>query len=40
MGSLEEPIRNSFANNEPGKIVVTIENNTYKKKRVLYRYKV
>ncbi|XP_043690186.1 patellin-4-like [Telopea speciosissima] len=35
----EEPIRNSFRNNEPGKIVLTIENTSYKKKRVLYRFK-
>ncbi|XXG74569.1 hypothetical protein AAC387_Pa07g3257 [Persea americana] len=40
MGSLEEPIRNSFTNNEPGKVILTIENSTFKKKRVLYRYKV
>ncbi|WOL12251.1 patellin-4 [Canna indica] len=40
MGSDEEPIRNSFRNKEPGKIVLTIENNTYWKKRVVYRYKM
>lgn len=40
MGSLEEPIRNSFTNNEPGKVILTIENCTFKKKRILYRYKV
>ncbi|XP_042482151.1 patellin-4-like [Macadamia integrifolia] len=34
----EEPLRNSFRNNEPGKIVLTIENSSYKK-RVLYRFK-
>ncbi|KAF8408727.1 hypothetical protein HHK36_004795 [Tetracentron sinense] len=39
MGSQEGPIRNSFRNNEPGKVVLSIENGTYKKKRVLYRYK-
>lgn len=33
------PIRNTFRNNEPGKVVLTIENVTTKKKRVLYRYK-
>ncbi|KAL5731528.1 hypothetical protein ACHQM5_004249 [Ranunculus cassubicifolius] len=36
----EEPARNSFTNNEAGKIVLTIENATFKKKKVLYRYKV
>ncbi|PIA37834.1 hypothetical protein AQUCO_03000403v1 [Aquilegia coerulea] len=40
MGYGEEPIRNSFRNNEPGKVVLTIENGSFKKKRVLYRYKV
>lgn len=40
MGSQEELIRNSFLNNEPGKIVLTVENNTSKKKKkVLFRYK-
>ncbi|XVF26292.1 hypothetical protein REPUB_Repub14bG0003600 [Reevesia pubescens] len=33
------PIRNTFRNNEPGKLVLTIENNSSKKKRLLYRYK-
>ncbi|KAJ9164481.1 hypothetical protein P3X46_024055 [Hevea brasiliensis] len=32
-------IRNSFTNKEPGKIVITIENGAFKKKRILYRYK-
>lgn len=36
MGSQEEPIRNSFKNSEPGKVALTIENNSFKKKRVLY----
>ncbi|XP_042479096.1 patellin-4-like [Macadamia integrifolia] len=35
----EEPLRNSFRNNEPGKIVLTIENGSYRKKRVLFRFK-
>lgn len=39
MGSHEEPVRNSFRNNEPGKVVLTIENGSFKRKRVLYRYK-
>ncbi|XP_022716510.1 patellin-4 [Durio zibethinus] len=37
--SQEGPIRNTFRNNEPGKLVLTIENNSSKKKRLLYRYK-
>ncbi|XP_072954065.1 patellin-4 [Typha angustifolia] len=39
MGSQEEAVRNSFRNYEPGKIVLTIENGTFKKKKVLFRYK-
>ncbi|KAJ1420866.1 GOLD domain [Sesbania bispinosa] len=39
MGSQEGPIRNSFRNNEAGKVILTIENTTNKKKRVMYRYK-
>lgn len=39
MGSQEEPVRNSFRNNEPGKVVLTIENSVSKKKRIFYRYK-
>ncbi|KAK4434689.1 Patellin-4 [Sesamum alatum] len=35
----DEPIRNSYKNNEPGKVVITIENGMFKKKKVLYRYK-
>lgn len=31
---------NSFKNNEPGKVVLTIDNLTYKKKKALYRYKI
>ncbi|PIN04935.1 Phosphatidylinositol transfer protein SEC14 [Handroanthus impetiginosus] len=36
----EESIRNTFKNKEPGKLVITIENGIFKKKRVLYRYKI
>ncbi|KAK6937771.1 CRAL-TRIO lipid binding domain [Dillenia turbinata] len=36
---LGEGIRNSFYISEPGKIVVTINNSTLKKKKVLYRFK-
>ncbi|KAK4491542.1 hypothetical protein RD792_002294 [Penstemon davidsonii] len=36
----EAPIRKTFKNNEPGKIVLTVENCSGKKKRVFYRYKV
>lgn len=39
MSSNGEPIRNTFRTNEPGKIVLTIENYSSKKKKVLYRYK-
>ncbi|KAJ4849309.1 Patellin-4 [Turnera subulata] len=39
MSTAEEPVRNTFRNNEPGKVVLTIQNNSSKKKRVLYRYK-
>ncbi|KAI4365240.1 hypothetical protein MLD38_021240 [Melastoma candidum] len=35
----QEPIRNTFRNNEPGKLVITVDNSSNKKKRVLYRYK-
>ncbi|CAI0545954.1 unnamed protein product [Linum tenue] len=35
----DEPIRNTFRNNEPGKVVLTVDNCSGKKKRVLYRYK-
>ncbi|KAF6166165.1 hypothetical protein GIB67_023875 [Kingdonia uniflora] len=38
-GANEEPIRNSYKSKEPGKIVLTIDNPAYKKKRVFYRYK-
>ncbi|KAF2317933.1 hypothetical protein GH714_041256 [Hevea brasiliensis] len=39
MSSSEGPIRNIFRNNELGKVVLTIENSSSKRKRVLYRYK-
>ena len=39
MGSQGGPIRNSFIANEPGKVVLTIENISSKKKRVLHRCK-
>ncbi|KAJ1690037.1 hypothetical protein LUZ63_014192 [Rhynchospora breviuscula] len=36
----EKTVCNSFKNNEPGKVVLTIDNPTYKKKKALYRYKI
>ncbi|KAL1367569.1 hypothetical protein HN51_021640 [Arachis hypogaea] len=36
---LGESIRNSFYINEPGKIVLTIENGNYRKRRMFYRSK-
>ncbi|EEF39178.1 patellin-4 [Ricinus communis] len=39
MSSSQEPLRNTFTNSELGKVVLTIENTSSKKKRVLYRYK-
>lgn len=39
ISSNEAPIRNSFRNNEPGNVVLTIANGSSKKKRILYRYK-
>uniref|UniRef100_A0A5B7BQ70 Patellin-4 n=1 Tax=Davidia involucrata TaxID=16924 RepID=A0A5B7BQ70_DAVIN len=39
MGGQEGTVRNSFTNNEAGKVVLTIENGSFKKKRALYRYK-
>ncbi|XP_073012481.1 patellin-4-like [Typha latifolia] len=36
---LEEPLRNSFYISEPGKVVLTIENRSFKKKKILYRSK-
>ncbi|KAF2310732.1 hypothetical protein GH714_016776 [Hevea brasiliensis] len=38
MSSSEGPVRNTFRNNELGKVVLTIENSSSKKKRVMYRY--
>ncbi|XP_020093047.1 patellin-4-like [Ananas comosus] len=39
IGYQEETIRNSYKNSEPGKVVLAIENSSYKKKRVLFRCK-
>ncbi|XP_078167301.1 sec14p-like phosphatidylinositol transfer family protein [Carex rostrata] len=39
MNSREGLVHNSFKNNEAGKVVLTIENNCQKKKKVLYRHK-
>ncbi|KAF8658696.1 hypothetical protein HU200_059172 [Digitaria exilis] len=39
MGSGEEAVRNAFRAGEPGKVVLTVENTSNKKKRVLYRHK-
>ncbi|XP_072970631.1 patellin-4-like [Typha angustifolia] len=36
---LDEPLRNSFYISEPGKVVLTIENRSFKKKKILYRSK-
>ncbi|XP_068651374.1 patellin-4-like [Aristolochia californica] len=36
---MEESVRNSFYINEPGKVVVTVDNRSFKKKKVLYRSK-
>ncbi|XP_010690123.2 patellin-4 [Beta vulgaris subsp. vulgaris] len=38
MDSIEGPVRNSFKNNEPGKVVLTIQNQSKKKKRVFCRH--
>lgn len=41
IGVKEGSIRNSFTINEPGNIVLTIENGALiKKKRICYRYKI
>lgn len=40
MDSIEGPVRNSFKNNEPGKVVLTIQNQSKKKKRVFYRHQI
>ncbi|XP_010478499.1 PREDICTED: patellin-4 [Camelina sativa] len=39
IGANEEAIRNSFKNSQAGKIVLTVDNVSNKKKRVLYRYR-
>ncbi|KAG2320606.1 hypothetical protein Bca52824_013819 [Brassica carinata] len=40
IGSNDGPVRNSFKNSESGKIVLTVDNvSSKKKKRVLYRYR-
>ncbi|KAJ3674496.1 hypothetical protein LUZ60_005112 [Juncus effusus] len=39
MNHEEKSVHNSFKNNEPGKVVFTIENCNYKKKKAFYRYK-
>uniref|UniRef100_A0A0D9WT52 CRAL-TRIO domain-containing protein n=1 Tax=Leersia perrieri TaxID=77586 RepID=A0A0D9WT52_9ORYZ len=39
MGSSEEAVRNSFRAGEPGKVVLTVENMTSRKKKVLFRHK-
>lgn len=36
---LEETIRSSFYINEPGRVVLTVTNPTYKRKKILYRVK-
>ncbi|KAG9445664.1 hypothetical protein H6P81_011792 [Aristolochia fimbriata] len=36
---MEESVRNSFYINEPGKVVLTVDNRSFKKKKVLYRSK-
>lgn len=39
MGASEAAVRNSFRANEPGKVVITVENPTRQKKKVLFRHK-
>ncbi|RLN11249.1 hypothetical protein C2845_PM09G21290 [Panicum miliaceum] len=39
MGAGEEAVRNSFRAGEPGKVVLTVENTSHKKKKVLFRHK-
>ncbi|KAM0889983.1 hypothetical protein ACQ4PT_027376 [Festuca glaucescens] len=39
MGATEEAVRNSFRAGEPGKVVITVENATRGKKKVLFRHK-
>lgn len=40
MGSEEEAVRKTFKNNEAGKIVITVQNSSGKKKKLFYRYKI
>ncbi|KAM0947351.1 putative CRAL-TRIO lipid binding domain, GOLD domain, CRAL/TRIO domain, CRAL/TRIO domain superfamily [Dioscorea sansibarensis] len=41
VSATDEPVvKNTFKIGEPGKIVLTIDNNTSKKKKLLYRYKI
>lgn len=40
MGVQEGPVRNSFTNKEPGKVVLIVQNVSFRKKRVLYRHKI
>ncbi|OAY47100.1 patellin-4 [Manihot esculenta] len=40
MSYSEGPIRNSFKNNQLGKVVLTLVNSSGKRKMVLYRYKI
>ncbi|KAL5998684.1 hypothetical protein ACLOJK_009628 [Asimina triloba] len=37
---MEESVRSSFYISEPGRVVLTLENRTHKRKRVLYRFKL
>ncbi|RLM54941.1 hypothetical protein C2845_PM10G18700 [Panicum miliaceum] len=39
MGAGEEAVHNSFRAGEPGKVVLTVENTSHKKKKVLFRHK-
>ncbi|KAL5199764.1 hypothetical protein ABZP36_020967 [Zizania latifolia] len=39
MGSTEAAVRNSFRASEPGKVVLTVENLSNRKKKVLFRHK-
>lgn len=39
MGWQEGSLRNTFKNKEAGKVVITIDNASFKRKRVIYRYK-
>lgn len=36
----KEPVRKTFKNLEPGKIVLTLQNSSGKKKKAFYRYKI